>query len=317
MADPTRDRLTRLEERATPDSDARGRLADLWRLAVRTVVDTFEDRVPGMAAEMAFYVVLSLPPLLLAILGSVGFVVGTLAESEIASLEQQILTLARTFLTEETVSDVLAEPVQALLREGRSDILSLGVVLTLWSASRATNVILRILTLAYDLEDPRPGWKRRLLALVITLAGILMAVVVLPILVLGPRVATLVIEAAGLDPGLTRFWSVAYWVGVTMVVLVALTWLYHVAPGWGTAWRRDFPGAVLALLVWLAAGFGLRLYVTRFFGIAGDAAFQGLATLLVLLLWIYLTAIALLLGAELNAEIERMWPSRPQETEKG
>ncbi|MFP3914188.1 MAG: YihY/virulence factor BrkB family protein [Actinomycetota bacterium] len=301
--------LERLERIALPPEGATGRLADLRRLTVRTAVDTFDDRVPGLAAEMAFFAVLSLPPLLLAVLGSVGFVVGGLPESDLVRLESEILDFLGTFLSRSTVDEVLSVPVGRLLREGRSDVLSLGVVLTLWSASRATNVVLRTITRAYDLDDTRPGWKRRLLAMVITVVGIVLAVGAIPLLVVGPRVFASVVDAAGLSPDLIGLWSVVYWAGVIAVVLVALTWLYHVAPGWYTPWLRDLPGAVLALVVWLLAGWGLRIYTAELAGFTSDDAFRGLAAPLVLLLWVYLSSIAVLLGAELNAELERIWPS--------
>ncbi len=292
-----------------PGPDAEGWAAGLRRLSVRTVVDSVEDRLPGLAAEMAFFVVLSLPPLLLAVLGSVGFVVGGLSEAQLTELQQEIIAFLSTFLSESTVDDVLATPVENLLREGRSDILSIGIVLTLWSASRATNVLLRTVTTAYDLEDRRPGWKRRLLAIGITVAGIVLAVVILPLLVIGPRLFASALSAAGLSADLVRFWGVIYWVGLLVVSVLALTWLYHVAPGWYTPWRRDLPGAIFAFIVWLAASWALRLYTAELAGFTTDDAFRGLAAPLVLLLWVYLSSIAVLLGAELNAEIERIWPS--------
>lgn len=301
--------LKRLEQWAMPDPGADGKVAGSRRLVVRTVVDSFDDHLPGLAAEMAFFVVLSLPPLLLAVLGSVGFVVGDLPEAELRRLEDQILSMLNAFLSESTVNEVLRTPVENLLREGRSDILSVGIVLTLWSASRATNVLLRTVTTAYDLEDRRAGWKRRLLALGITLTGIVLAVVVLPLLAVGPRLLATALEAAGLGTGLVRFWAVAYWGGVLVLAVSALTWLYHVAPGWYTPWRRDLPGAVLALIVWLIVSWGLRVYTAELASFTADDAFRGLAAPLVLLLWVYVSAIAVLLGAELNAEIERLWPS--------
>lgn len=293
-----------------PDPKASGKLADTRRLAVRTAVDSLDDHLPGLAAEMAFFVVLSLPPLLLAVLGSVGFVVGDLPEAELARLQDQVLSFFNTFLAESTVDDVLRTPVENLLREGRSDILSVGIVLTLWSASRAANVLLRTVTTAYDLEDRRAGWKRRLLAFAITLVGIVLAVVVIPLLAVGPRLLSSALEAVGFGTELVRFWGVVYWGGVVVLAVSALTWLYHVAPGWYTPWRRDLPGAVLALVVWLLASWALRVYTAELAGFTADDAFRGLAAPLVLLLWVYVSAIAVLLGAEMNAEIERLWPSQ-------
>ena len=304
------DLQTRLEDVALPDDEARGAVANARRLVVRTVADTFDDRVPGMAAEMAFYVVLSLPPLLLVVLGSVGFVVSGLPEQDLVSIQTTILDAMSTMLSPDTVDQVLAEPVRQVLRQGRGDLLSLGVVLTLWAASRSVNVLLRTLIIAYDLEDSRAPWQRRLLALGLTLGGVVLAVVLLPLLVIGPDVAGEILQFLGIEGGgLARFWPAAYWVVVGGSGLGALTWVYHVAPSWHTPWRRDLPGAVLALVVWLLASAGIRFYAREFATFATDDAFRGLAAPLVLLLWVYASGIAVLLGAEFNAEIERLWPT--------
>jgi membrane protein len=280
-----------------------------WRVVVNTIVDVFDDHVPGLAAEMAFFAVLSLPPLLLVVFGSVGFLLEGLTPTEMAQLEAEVLNTLSTLLTRETVNEVLAAPVSSLLREGRTDILSAGIILTLWSASRAANVLLRTVVIAYDLEDHRPGWKRRGVAVVITIIGTAIVVVFVPLLTIGPSVTSQAIAWLGLDPGFERVWPFLYWGGVVTVVLVGLTWIYHVTPGWHTPWRRDLPGAVVALALWLIAGAGIRVYTARFAEFAQGDTFAGLAAPLVLLLWVYVSAIALLLGAELNAEIERMWPT--------
>lgn len=274
------------------------------------MAEIFDDHVPGLAAEMAFYVVLAMPPLLLAVLGTVGFVVGGLPEADLARLETQILDAAKTVLTPETVNQVLAEPVNRLLREGRADVASIGIALTLWSASRAANVLLRTVTIAYDQEDPRPAWKRRLLALAITLVGVVLAAGVIPLMVVGPRLTADLAARIGLDSSVAGLWPVIYWVTVILVGLVALTSLYNVAPGWHTPWLRDLPGAVLALVGWAAAAWAIRSYTTQVLGVASRDAFQGLAAPLVLLLWVYASSFAVLVGAELNAEIEKMWPTR-------
>lgn len=305
----TRDEVV---SRVLPGDGRTGRAASLWRLTVRTAVDSMDDHVPGLAAEMAFFAVLSLPPLLLAVLGSVGFVLDGLEPGELADLEQRILDGLATVLSQSTVDEVLATPIHELLRNGRSDVLSLGILLTVWSASRAANVLLRTVGIAYDQTDLRPAWKRRAVALGITLVGIVTAVAALPLLVIGPRLTADAVAALGLDPGLSRLWPVLGWTGVVVLLVVALTWLYQVAPGWHTPWRRDLPGAVLAVGLWLLAGFGLRIYTSTFATFTQGTTYAGLAAPLVLLLWVYVTAFSLLLGAELNAEIEKAWPTIEQ-----
>ena len=133
----------------------------------------------------------------------------------------------------------------------------------------------------------------------------------LPLLVVGPDIAGEVLQLVGIESvgGLARFWPVAYWVVVGGAGLAALTGVYHVAPGWYTPWRRDVPGAVLAMVVWLLASAAIRVYVSQFATFASGDTFRGLAAPLVLLVWVYASGIAVLLGAEVNAEIEALWPT--------
>jgi membrane protein len=277
-------------------------------LVLRTAEDTIHDRVPGLAAEVAFFLLLSLPPLLLLGLGAVGYI-GEFDPGFAQEAEQRLLELARTVLTDDTVA--LLEPVVAdLLREGRADIASLGVVLVLYSASRALRVIVVALTIAYDLEQTRPSWMQRIYGLVLTVGGVVLGLVVVPLLVVGPDAPELVgAIGAQLRAGsvVDTVWAIGYWPTAAAVATLLVASLYHFAAPWDTPWRRDLPGAVLAMVVWMAGSAGLRIYVSQ--SIIGDPVFGPLAGPLVLLLWLYVSAFAVLLGAEFNAEIEKMWPT--------
>ncbi len=299
----------RLERAALPDDDAHGWVAGARRLTVRTAFDSLDDQVPNLAAEMAFYILLSLPPLLLVVFGSVGFLVDGLPDAEVAELQQGILDALATFLSTSTVQEVLTAPVSELLANGRRDVLSVGIVLTLWSASRSANVLLRTVVTAYDLDDHRTAWRRRGLALLLTLLAVVATVLVLPLLVIGPNLAVTLLANLGADPSLSRFWTLAYWPGVVLVGVGALATVYHVAPGRQTPWRRDLPGAVLALVMWVLASAAIRIYTSELATFSTDDTFRGLAAPLVLLLWIYASSIAVLVGAEFNAEIEKLWPT--------
>jgi membrane protein len=274
-------------------------------LLVRTVLDTLDDRVPGLAAEIAFFLLLSLPPLLLLGLGTVGYV-GQADPGFADQATEQLLGLAGAVLSAETIA-TLRPVVETLLSEGRADIASLGVLLTIYSASRALRVVVVALTIAYNLEEGRPRWKQRLLGVGLTVVGVVLGILAVPLLVLGPSLGGVIGDALGLNPLMERLWHVAYWPVAAVIATGLVTSLYHFAAPWSTRWRRDLPGAVLAMVVWLLGSAGLRIYVTN--STIDDAVFAPFAGPLVLLLWTYVSAFAVLLGAELNAEIEKMWPT--------
>jgi membrane protein len=274
-------------------------------LLLRTARDTFHDRVPGLAAEIAFFLLLSLPPLLLLGLGTVGYV-GAAAPGFAERAPDRLLGLAGTILTDDTVA-AMRPVVETLLSEGRADLASVGVLLTIYSASRALRAVVVALTIAYDLEDHRARWKQRASALGLTVVATVVGLVALPLLVLGPGFGAVLGAQIGLNPVLDVAWRISYWPVAAVIATALVASLYHFATPWATRWRRDLPGAALAMAVWLAGTAALRLYVRG--SAVSDEVFAPLAGPLVLLLWLYVSAFAVLLGAELNAEIEKTWPT--------
>ena len=269
--------------------------------------DSLDDRVPGLAAEVAFYLLLSLPPLLLVGLGALGYIGDLFGPDVVETIRAGIVDAASAVLTASTVDDIVRPAVDNLLAEGRADVLSVGAILALWSGSRALKVIVQAVTIAYDLEDRRSWWQHRLLGMGLTTAGVLTVAVLLPLLVVGPEAGEALADRFGLARAFEILWQVLYFPFVLAFGLTLLAWVYHIVPPQRTPWRRDMPGAVLAFVIWLAGSFGLRVYATQF--VESDSAYSYFGTPLVLLLWIYMTAMALLVGAELNAEIEKMWPT--------
>ncbi len=275
----------------------------VWTLARRTVRDALRDRLPGLAAEVAFYTVLALPPLSLVLLGSLGFVTGWLGEGAKDGVRDAIFDAANTFLSPSTVTDLVEPAVDGLLARGRLDVLTIGAVIALWSASRATRVIIDAITIAYDRQPARTWWQRRLVAFGLTAAGIIAVVVLLPLLVVGPEAGVGIADRVGFGRAFEVTWAVLYWPVVAGIGLVLLTWVYHLVEP-DSPWRWELPGAALALVIWAAGSFAVRLYATTF--IEGDSAYGVFAAPLVVLLWVYVAASAVLLGAELNAEIDKL-----------
>jgi len=284
-----------------------------WRalptLAVRTARDSLEDRIFGLGAEVAFFFLLSFPPALLTILGSLGYVSQLLGEDVGAAMRDQVLAVAGSFLTEETVSETVRPLVDRLLAEGRADVASVGIVLTLWASSRATTRLVEAVAIAYDEVDERSPWRRRLLSLGLTVGTILALVLLIPILVAGPRVLEVLTDPLGLADVAAATWRFLYWPVVALLGVGMLALFYHLAGPLETRWRRDLPGALVAVAVWLLGGLGLRVYLGFAFG---SATYGPLAAPIAVLLWMYVTAMAVLLGAEVNAEVEKLWPTRPE-----
>ncbi|TIC84527.1 YihY/virulence factor BrkB family protein [Nocardioides sp. GY 10127] len=282
------------------------RVRTLWDLVDDTVRETFDDRVPGLAAETALFALMSLPALVLMLLGSLGYVADSLGSDGTAQLHHLVYEVPQPLLSQSTY-DVYVGVADAVLAQGRADVAGIGLVLALWTGSRAVNRSLETIVIAYDSERrARRGWRRRVVALLLTVAGLVAAAALIPLLVIGPRlvhllapegVATTVLQALG--------W--VYYPVLGALVVASVTTLYHVGVPWRTPWRRDLPGALLAMGLWMVCAAGLRAYL--FVASTGDVSYRHMGTPIAVVLWLWISCISLLLGAELNAEIERTWPT--------
>ncbi|GGL00441.1 YihY/virulence factor BrkB family protein [Mangrovihabitans endophyticus] len=287
---------------ALPDRARRGARA-AGRLSLRMIHETVSDRLHGLAAEASFWTMLSLPPLLLALMaltGQLGAVLGANFANQVATA---LLNWADGVFTDQTMQQVVRPLIVSTLREGHSGVLSLSLLIALWSGSAALSNYISAITVAYDMEGLRSFWRTRLLSLSLYLAALVIGTILLPMLVLGPRVLSQMLSGLP-DSALTWLVSAGYWPVVSLLSLLALTSLYHVAVPVRTRWRRDVPGAVLALLIWTAGSVGLRTYLGSGMRSDGGPAAAPIA----ILLFFFVTALAVLLGAELNATIDDMWP---------
>lgn len=287
------------------------RLRPAVELGAATVDRAGQERLPGLAAEIAFWTLLSLPSLLLTVLAVGTLVGGTLGDDWRQTLIDRILEVASVALTGNTL-DNLEQVLTDLVLQGSAGIASFAFLTTLWVASRAVKVVLTTLELVYDRAELRPVWKTRLIGLGLTFGALAAGVVVLPLILAGPAFGAQLEAWIGTGTlGLATVWRYAYWPATIVVATLALSLLYHVGVPGNTPWRRDLPGAILAAAFWLLGSAGLRLYGA--WVVANGSAYGPLAGPIVALLWLWVTGFAVLAGAALNAQIERKWPTREGE----
>ncbi|MDQ1732619.1 MAG: rane protein [Pseudonocardiales bacterium] len=278
-------------------------------LASRTISKAWHDRVLGLSAEAAFWQLLSLPSLFLALLAALGYFSQWAGTDTVSSVQSNLLDGFSRAFSAEVVDQLIAPLVRQVLSEGRGDIVSIGFLLALWAGSSATATFVNTITIAYDMRDLRGAVRSRLLALWIYLGSIVIGVVALPGLVLGP---TLLVKLFPTEARRTadRLVNDAYWPVVILFLLAGLTSLYHLAPPRRLPWRRGVPGAVLAMIIFMLGSAGLRAYIS--FIVAHNHAYGTLAAPIAALLFFFLLALGVLLGAEFNAAIEYTYPSKPR-----
>ncbi|AKZ58871.1 Integral membrane protein [Streptomyces ambofaciens ATCC 23877] len=272
-----------------------------WLLLKDTVNSCMEYRILGLAAEAAFFTLLSVPPLLLSVLGLIGYVDLWIGADTTESLRTNILDASRAVLSERGVQQITEPILDDVTKGGRPDVISIGFLFALWSGSRAVNVFIDTITVMYGLDGVRGIVKTRLMAFLLFLVALLIGSIALPLMVAGPDAVVRIV------PWSTTVVQVLYWPVVIILSIAFLTTLYHVSVPVRSPWIEDVPGALVALAMWVLGSFLLRIYLTS--TVEGPTIYGSLAAPVAVLLWIGVSAFAVLVGAAVNAAIDRVWPA--------
>lgn len=298
--EPTERPVGRLTKaRALYRNVSKRRLA--WLLLKDTVSSCMKYRVTGLAAEAAFWSLLSLPPLILGLLGVLGYTNAWIGHDTLDSVRRHILGAAGTVLSAKGVNEIARPLLNDVFTGRRPDVISLGFAIALWSGSRAMNVFVDTITIMYGLDGRRGIIKTRLLAFALYLAALVVGAVALPLMVAGPDTVVSWLPAG------EHIIRALYWPVVLLLSVAFLTTLYHASVPVRSPWPEDIPGAVVALGMWVLGSFLLRLYLTS--TVEGPTIYGSLAAPVAVLLWIGVSAFAVLVGAAMNASLDRVWPS--------
>ena len=285
------------------------------RVLGRTLSKAWGDSLFGMSSQAAFWSALSTAPLLLALLGMVGFVAKWFGPTTINDVQDQVLVFLHGFFSPEVVGTLLAENVRNLLHNGSADIASVGFFISLWAGSSAISAFVEAITIAYGQHEARHPAAERFFALGLYLVALIAGVVTLPLLAIGPEALTDLFPAPVRSQAGTII-SVLYYPVLVVALMLLLATFYKVAPKHKHPWKRGVPGALLATAVFVIASFGLRLYVGYVY--THGLTYGALATPVTFLLFYYMMALAIILGAQFNNATLEFYPPRvsPRELRK-
>jgi membrane protein len=260
-------------------------------------------RVTGLAAEAAFFAVLSVPPLIFALAGSIGYVTDQFSAAQIDDVRRAVIDLASRGLTEKAVNSIITPTINDVLRGGRFDVISVGFVLALWSGSRALHVFVDTITIMHGLGGHRGIIKTRALSFGLYLLAVVTGIVSIPLIVAGPSLVR------DWLPEQLDFLMGFYWPAVLVLTVCFLATLYHVSVPVRTNWTFNLPGATFSLLCWIVGSYLLREFLTA---TAKDSRsiYGPLAAPIAVLLWLYLLALAVLIGAAVNASFDTEFPQK-------
>ncbi len=275
-------------------------------LARRTASEVMTDNCLGLAAQLAYYFFLALFPALLFLVAIVSFI------PVHGLLEAITATLGRVAPYE--ALKLIQEQILNIAHQKDGGLLTLGMIGTIWSTSSGVSAIIETLNQAYDIQEGRPWWKVKLIALGLTVTLALFIVVSTALVLVGPALAEKVAAWAHLGPAFEWTWKIAQWPVVFGLVALAIAMIYYYAPDAEQRWIWITPGSIFATVAWLLVSLGFRFYVTRF--TSYNATYGAIGGAIVMMLWFYLSALAVLVGAELNAEIEHASPYGKNRGEK-
>jgi membrane protein len=267
-------------------------------LFTRTFKEAWADDVLNLAAQQAYYFFFALFPAILALISIVSFF-------PIENLMDEIVAMLSRVAPGD-VTRIVTDQIRQISNTNAGGILTFAFLFTLWSSSNAVLSMTSTLNTAYDITEGRAWWRVRLTALGLTLGLALFVLMSMTLVVAGPAIARKIADAMNFGSAFVSLWSLLQWPIVFVLVATAIALIYYYAPDAEQDWVWITPGSVVATLLWLVVSLGFKLYVARFgtynetYGVIGGV--------MVLMLWFYLSGVAILMGAELNAEIEHVSP---------
>lgn len=273
----------------------------VWRLIVSTVGSCLRHRVTGLAAEAAFFAVLSIPPLIFALTGGIGFISDRFSRAQVADFRDGLIAVSSRALTDNAVDRIIVPTIDDVLRGPRYDVISVGFVLALWSGSRALNVFVDTITIMHGLGGHRGIIRTRALSFVLYVMAMVTGAVAIPLILAGPTLVESWLPSR-LD-FLVRF----YWPVVLVLCIFFLATLYHVSVPVRTKWSFNLPGATFSLACWIVGSFVLRFVLTST-AAESRSIYGPLAAPIAVLLWLYIVALAVLVGAAVNASFDTVFP---------
>ncbi|UQS30010.1 YihY family inner membrane protein [Streptomyces fradiae] len=282
--------------REPPEGPAHLPRRSWWAVLKRTGREFKRDDLTDRAAALTYYGVLAIFPALLALLS----VLGLMGTSTIRPLIDNVATLAPG-----AVRDVLTSVLEQLEGgQGRAGIaLVVGLAVALWSASGYVAAFMRASNAVYDIGEGRPAWKTLPVRLAVTVVLVVLLALIAVGMVFTGTLARRAGDVLGLGDTAVTVWNIAKWPVMVVLFSLIIALLYWAAPNVRRRFRWVVPGGLLAMLIWMAASAVFALYVANFSSY--DRTYGSLAAVIVFLIWLWISNIALLLGLEFNAELER------------
>jgi membrane protein len=278
-------------------------------LIKRTARETMSDDAQGLASQLAYYFFLALFPALLCVLAVASFF-------PLAHFSDQVARLLGPLAPAEVIA-IIKQEMATISDTNHGGLLTIGLLGALWSSSSAMVSVIGAMNRAYDIDESRPWWKVRLTAIALTVALAVFIVLAFGLILAGPQVADLLAQRFAFGSMFVWTWKIVQWPLAFIMAVVAIGLIYYFAPDAEQLWVWITPGSCVATILWLAGSLAFRFYAVNFGNY--EKTYGAIGGVILLLLWFFLTGLAIVIGAEMNAEIEHAspWAKAPGEKVPG
>ncbi len=265
-------------------------LEDPYAIQGKHLLARIQDHeITALAAQSTYYLVLSFFPFLIFIITIISYT-PLLSEEIIYELEP---------LLPQVTFQLVMDNIQGILDNRSGALLSTGMLVTVFLGSNGVAALVKGINKAYKSEEKRPFWKVRGMAVLLTLAFVLLILISLLLLVFGQLIGTYVFDLLGLPELFKDMWGIARILVPLVAMIVMFTFFYKVSPQKKVSLRESLPGAVFATIGWLVLSYGFSYYVNHFGNYS--VTYGSIGGIIVLLIWLYLSSVVIILGGEINA----------------
>ncbi len=266
----------------------------MWGLLKKMYEEFVDDAVADSAATLSYYFLFALFPFLF-------FLVTLTAYLPLGAAVNDALSRLHTVMPQSAMG-LIEEHLKSLLEQPRPNLLTLGFLTALWTASRGVDAMRKALNLAYDVKESRPFWKTQVLALAMTVVTAILILVALAAFVLGGKLGFLLAGKLGVTPAFAWLWSFVRWPFTAVLIMTVAALCFYALPDVEQDFRFITPGSVIGTTLWLAATWGFTQYVEHFGKY--NVTYGSIGGVVVLMLWMYISGLIFLIGGELNAVLE-------------
>ncbi|MGC7097819.1 YihY/virulence factor BrkB family protein [Amycolatopsis lurida] len=277
------------------------------RLIQRTLNKAWDGNIFSESAEAAFWQTLSLPPLLLGLLGSLGFIGDWFGQGVVTAVHDRIIAFCAQIFSSDVVTRIIEPTVNDILTIGKGEIVSIGFLISLWAGSSAMSSFVDAITVAHGQYGVRNEVWQRIFALLLYLVMLVFLVVGLPVIAIGPDLLPEFLPDSW-KPTVQDLVGTLYFPVLGALLVLALATLYKLALPRKLPWHRGLPGAVLAMAIFLLSSVGLRIYISWI--TTTGYTYGALATPIAFLLFTFFIGLAVVGGAYFNSAIQELWPAK-------